>query len=835
MTLTGAQAFRALSDILTGAIAPESITFADVGPERLRGALACNTASSLDLAILIRHVLVGEEYRRGGDSRPRLPAPAGLDASADAVGLHIEDGYVCARPWMPAWTSSVGRDPASAAAAGVRRRFGSDDIGPVADPFMERLNRNRYRSVGQRAAIRSALLTPPGATLAVDLPTGEGKSLVFQAIDKVGFASNPSGSAAEGVTLVVVPTVALAYDHENACRGSTDQFLAYVGGAGEERRATIRTLVGQGNQGLVFAAPEAACRSLRPALMAAARSGRLKAIVVDEAHLVDAWGTGFRTDFQSLSGLRRELVAAAPEGQAPRTVLLSATLTPETLDTLKVLFSDPGEFKVLSTGQVRPELEYWVASTSPQEVRNARVVEALYHLPRPAILYVSEVKDAKAWGGRLHNLGFRRMAIFHGETPDHLRKRTLASWRAGNLDLVVATSAFGLGIDYAHVRAVVHACVPETFDRFYQEVGRGGRDGCASISMIIPAHSDLNVAKGLNEERVLSVDRGLTRWKAMFEHPDSIHLEGMTFRLRLDVAPSQSTDDIDLVGERSLQWNARLLTLLARAGLIRLGGAGHSSACSAMSGDQDEEQASGIFETVEILETDHLNAAVWRNRVEIVRHRIRDARQRNLSLMLDHLAAKRCPADLLVDLYDRTALDPICSECLICRSDARQRKPQVLRREPAPSWAAPELHGVVKELIEGGDIALTYDPSQDSRSLQRRWASAFAEFWRAGMRSLAIVGDPPDMFKRAIEGLRNAPIFVSTTNGTVPPRLPAGPRVMLVGLGQTQRLCSGMGHSPSRLLIVPSNMHDVDRPGEAALERFSGLVLDLDGFLARLF
>lgn len=834
MTLTGVEAFSALSEILSGTVAPESIAFADIGPERLRRALANGTASPLDLAVLIRHVLVGEEHRRGGGSKPRVPRLSGLDACADAVGLQIEEGYVRARPWLPAWTSSTGHDPAVAAAAGVRRRFGSEDNRPIADPFMERLDRNRYRSFGQRAAIRSALLTPPEATLAIDLPTGEGKSLVFQVINEVGFASDPSVSASDGVTLVVVPTVALAYDHENACRRSAEQFLAYVGGADEERRAAILTRVAQGNQGLVFAAPEAACRSLRPALVAAARSGRLRAIMVDEAHLVDAWGTGFRTDFQSLSGLRRELLAAAPKGQAPRTVLLSATLTPETLDTLKVLFSDPGEFRVLSAGQVRPEPEYWVASTSTQEVRNARVVEALCHLPRPAILYVTKVEDAKAWGRQLHEIGFRRMAVFHGKTPDDLRKRTLDSWRAGDLDLVVATSAFGLGIDYPHVRAVVHACVPETFDRFYQEVGRGGRDGCASISMVIPANSDFDTAKGLNEETVLSIDRGLTRWKAMFEHPDSIHLEGMIFRLRLDVAPGQSTDDIDLVGERSLQWNARLLTLLARAGLIRLGASGYSSACLAMYGDQEEEQASGIFETVEILETDHLNVAVWRSRVEPVRQQIRDARQRNLSLMLAHLTAKRCPADLLVNLYDRKGLDPICSECVICRLDACQRKPRLLRREPAPCWAAPELHGVVKELIDGGDIVLTYDPSDNSRSLQRRWASAFAEFWRAGMRSLAIVGDPPDMFKRAIEDLRNAPVFVTTTSSPRPPRLPAGPRVVLVGPGQTQILCSGMGRSPSRLLIVPYNMQDKERPGEAALERFSGLVLDLDGFLARL-
>ena len=810
----------------------QSVKFADVALERLRCTLQDDTASSLDLAVLVRQVLLGEEHRRGGGLKPRLPIWRGLQVHSSSAGLVVENGYIRAEAWAPTWLDTNGRDPASCAAASLRRRFGPDDLGPPADPFMARLGRDRYRSVGQRAAIRSALLTPPGATLAIDLPTGEGKSLVFQAIDEVGFASGPS-EAGEGVTLVIVPTVALAYDHENACRKSEDDRLAYVGDLNDEDRSSIRARIGREHRGLVFAAPEAACRSLRPALLEAARAGRLKAIVVDEAHLVDAWGTGFRTDFQSLSGLRTELISEAPSGQAPRTILLSATLTPETLETLTVLFSDPGEMRVLSAGQLRPEPDYWVAKVAAQSERKARVVEALFHLPRPAILYVTEVAEAKAWGAELSGLGFNRMATFHGQTRDDVRKRTLEQWRTGDLDLVVATSAFGLGIDYPHVRSVVHACVPETFDRFYQEVGRGGRDGCSSISLMLPSYRDFDIARRLNQETVLSVERGLERWTAMFEHPDRVHLGGTEFRFRLDVAPGNSTDDIDLVGERSLQWNARLLTLLARAGLIRLGGGSDRNKDKDAVSDDEDDRPDGVFETVEILETDHRNELVWNMRVEPVRQKVALARQRNLGLMHQHLEGQRCPAELLTELYSRASLDPICSECAVCREDLNARKPSALRREPAPPWTAPTVKGPFETLADAGDVVLTYNLA-DSLAVRRRWTTAFKALWRAGFRSLEIVGDPPDLFERALQGLQEWPVFVSRTDGTKPPRLPNGPLVVIVAPGSAVRLSPSVAPASMRLLIVPENMQDVERPGEAALERFSGLIFGLDGLLARL-
>ena len=296
--------------------------------------------------------------------------------------------------------------------------------------------------------------------------------------------------------------------------------------------------------------------------------GALRAIAIDEAHLVDAWGTGFRSEFQALSGLQYELLEAAPQTRAPRTICLSATLSDAARETLETLFGGRGFF-TLSASRLRPEPDYWVGPPTDEDERERRVLEALRHVPRPAILYVTRVRDAEDWRRRLATSGFGRLRMVHGGTAADEREAVLGAWSRGTLDLVVATSAFGLGIDYQHVRSVVHACVPETLDRFYQEVGRGGRDGRSCLSLVLPCWSDFDIAQELNETVVIGLQRGRERWAAMFNGPKR-HEGGDKFALRIDLAPGAARGDIDMVGERNTDWNARTLTLLARTGIVRL-------------------------------------------------------------------------------------------------------------------------------------------------------------------------------------------------------------------------------------------------------------------------
>ena len=812
--------FAALGEALAGRRNAASFSLEDVAAERLRLAMDDPRASALDLALLVRHALLAETARQLGDAAVWLTRPHKKGCSDEVLALAglepIGPDRVRARAWRPDWVAAGDPDLDRLAAAALPRRF--ETAGPAPDPFISQLGYANYRSVGQRAAVRSALLTPEGRTLAIDLPTGEGKSAIFHAIDAVGFASAPT-PANEGVTLVVVPTVALAYDHENNVRGERTDPLAYVGD-NAERRAAILERLSTRQTGLVFCAPEAACGSLRTVLISLAKAGRLKALVLDEAHLVDAWGTGFRPEFQSLSGLRAELLDACPTGAKIRTILLSATLTPETLDTLEVLFARPERLELLSAAQVRPEPAYVVAPQTDASNRGLRVEEAILRLPRPMILYVTKVADAIAWAQRFAALGLSRFATFHGNTPDAEREATLKQWSQGELDLVVATSAFGLGIDYPHVRAVVHGCVPETFDRFYQEVGRGGRDGRTSLSLLLPSRSDVQLARGINRERVITVRRGLERWRSMFEHPQTRHLGGKRFKLRLDVAPGPGIDDIDLVGERSLQWNARVLTLMTRCGLLRMVG-----------GVVAEDGEDGVFETVEILDDQHLLKEVWEQRVEPVRGRIAQACSRNLLLMLRHLRGGECPSSLIEELYGASRILRGCSSCELCRADPGRAQVNALPLEPAAVWPTPALSPTLSGLLQDGEFVVTYAPAATGAFASRRMADALAGLTQGGMRLFRLVGEPPSVFERGLAALSARPAFLSRSTTSATSRLPPGPEVVIVG--ETAWRFPPPGRDP-RILILPSGAADPDRPGEGLLDRYNGVSMTLDALLERL-
>lgn len=109
--------------------------------------------------------------------------------------------------------------------------------------------------------------------------------------------------------------------------------------------------------------------------------------------MIEQWGDDFRPAFQEIPGLRRDLLRLTPF----TTLLLTATLTASCVDTLGSLFRDPGEFQVISAVQLRPEPAYWFAYCQTEEIRTQRLIEAVFHLPRPLIIYTTKVADVKAW------------------------------------------------------------------------------------------------------------------------------------------------------------------------------------------------------------------------------------------------------------------------------------------------------------------------------------------------------------------------------------------------------------------------------------------------------
>lgn len=651
--------------------------------ELLSGAV---TTGRGDMVVAARQLLRVEEERQSGVSQ-RFVVPQGSPWPTveewEAAGCQVEDYgtrlHVAAQPWVPSWlVRGVEGSVDGPSYAESLRRLPCEVLG---DPFLKRLGYKSYRNAGQREAVRGALTAPPSSTLIVVLPTGAGKSLC---------AHLPAALSTKklGTTVVIVPTTALALDQEQAVRAVFPDPTAFVSGRSDHEKLRNREIwrrVQDGTQKIVFTSPESAIQSLAGAIYSAASKGLIDTLVIDEAHMVDAWGDDFRSAFQELAGFRSDLLRYSAKPFP--TLLLTATLTEPCLDSLETLFGQPGPFKLLASVQLRPEPSYWFARCVDSSQKQERVIEAVQNLPRPLILYVTRRADAENWLATLISAGFRRSAIVTGETPNDQRLRVLNRWREESIDIVVATSAFGLGVDKDNVRTVIHACVPESVDRFYQEVGRSGRDGNASVSLVAYTNADWSQARQLSKKRLISLDRGRERWLSMF-HRAELLADGR-FRIPVDAVPSFSEGDIDMRNSYNVAWNLRTLTLMARAGLLRLDGeppptyrkTTDTADDKAESTEKESQQTLDIERyrnrrIVKILDQHHLTEDVWAEKVGPLRKSAHRFSQRNLGLLKDALSGQECISAVLSETYSipakpgrsGVAVEISCGGCPFCRS-----------------------------------------------------------------------------------------------------------------------------------------------------------------------
>jgi ATP-dependent DNA helicase RecQ len=372
---------------------------------------------------------------------------------------------------------------------------------------------------GQQQAIQSVL---DGKDTLVLFPTGGGKSLCYQ-VPALLF---------DGLTVVVSPLVALMQDQVGQLSniGIRSAFINSTLSSYEIEQRLVNAR--NGMYKLIYIAPE----RLKTDLWKAEQPKlNIKLVAVDEAHCVSEWGHDFRPAYrkirEELSGLEDHV----------RWIALTATATPEVKkDLLKVLrFNEP---EIITSGFKRENLNWWVTQTEQKKEMIKKAVDWANKLGS-GIIYASTRKDCEQLARTFSKRGIKSKA-YHAGLSSNRRNRVQAEWISGDVPLVTATNAFGMGIDKPDCRYVIHYTMPFSLESYYQEAGRAGRDGKLSYPLLLfrPADADYlktrivqsypdydtltNVYNALCDE--LNLANG-----SLHEKPESVSLEKVARRAKM--------------------------------------------------------------------------------------------------------------------------------------------------------------------------------------------------------------------------------------------------------------------------------------------------------------
>jgi ATP-dependent DNA helicase RecQ len=340
----------------------------------------------------------------------------------------------------------------------LRERFGFRDFRP-----------------GQRRAVQAALA---GRDALVVLPTGGGKSVCYQVPALV----------LDRLTVVVSPLISLMQDQVGAACARGLPAAALTSAQSYREREAILAEARAGRVRILYVAPE---RLATGAMIGALRAGGVGLLAVDEAHCVSEWGHDFRPAYRQIGLVRRAL-------GMPPTLALTATATPAVRDDIAVSLRLQGAERIVGSFD-RPNLRLGATRIPDDDERRRRLLALLRPSRGAALVYVPTRRSAERWTRSLWHAGIAA-APYHAGLEHSLRRGVQDDFLADRVECVVATCAFGMGIDKPDVRTVVHLGLSTSLEAYYQEAGRAGRDGRPARCEVLWTMGDLRLQRLLVPE-----------------------------------------------------------------------------------------------------------------------------------------------------------------------------------------------------------------------------------------------------------------------------------------------------------------------------------------------